>query len=65
MKKTRFRIHLPLQDVISDYLMLTRPRVVLMVLVTTYVGSYLGSSAELTQLTINSTSIIQMWQKGR
>jgi len=44
MRKAGFRIHLPLQDVFSDYLMLTRPRVVLMVLVTTYVGFYLGSS---------------------
>lgn len=47
MKKTRSHIHLPHLDVFSDYVALTRPRVVLMVLVTTLVGFYLGSSGVL------------------
>ena len=43
MRKTRFHIPALLHVVLSDYLALTRPRVVLMVLVTTFVGFYLGS----------------------
>lgn len=41
------RIHPLLREALSDYLALTRPRVVLMVLVTTSVGFYLGSSEAL------------------
>ena len=47
MRKTRFHIPALLHVVLSDYLALTRPRVVLMVLVTTFVGFYLGSSGVL------------------
>jgi len=36
---------IPVRQRLSDYLMLTKPRVVLMVLITTCVGYYLGSSA--------------------
>jgi len=43
MRKARFRIHLLLQEVFADYLMITRPRLVLMALVTTHVGFFLGS----------------------
>jgi len=47
VRKTRFHIPALLHVVLCDYLALTRPRVVLMVLVTTYVGFYLGSSGVL------------------
>jgi protoheme IX farnesyltransferase len=36
---------IPARQRLADYLMLTKPRVVLMVLITTFVGYYLGSSA--------------------
>jgi protoheme IX farnesyltransferase len=37
----------PLRQRLADYLILTKPRVVLMVLITTFVGFYLGASARL------------------
>ena len=36
----RVRIHLLLQEVFTDYLMITMPRLVLMALVTTHVGFF-------------------------
>ena len=59
----RVRNHLLLQEVFADYLMITRPRVVLMTLTTTHVGFFLGSTAK--PIDNNSIPVIQVWRIGR
>jgi len=59
----RVRIHLLLREVFANHLMITRPRVVLMALVTTQVGFFLGSSAK--PIDNNSIPVIQVWRIGR